>query len=97
MSGARATADCQSVGQHGSVHRANARGADAVEVDTFVLKETIQDSPGNSTVRTPPWSAKLIRFRLGELPAPPPSWPLCLCSFSMMPISMQTLAFVPGR
>jgi hypothetical protein len=41
MSGARATADCQPVGHHGGVHRANARGADAVEVDTFVLKETI--------------------------------------------------------
>ena len=39
--GARATADCQPVSQHGGVHRANARGADPIEVDTFVLKETI--------------------------------------------------------
>jgi hypothetical protein len=41
MSGARTTADCQPIGQHGGVHRANTRGADTIEVDTIVLEETI--------------------------------------------------------
>jgi hypothetical protein len=41
MSGARTTADCQPIGQHGGVHRANTCGTDTIKVDTIILKETI--------------------------------------------------------
>jgi hypothetical protein len=90
ISCARATADCQPGSQHRCVHRSDTHGADAVDFDTFVFKEPIEHSPCKSAVRAPPWSAKLIRFRLGELASSRPSRRVfCLCSFKSMPIFMQ--------
>jgi putative ABC transport system substrate-binding protein len=57
-----AAADREAVGEHDSVHRAGARRADAIDLESRLLEQPIQHAPGKGAV-----SASTLKRKVGSL------------------------------